>query len=270
MRKISAVLASLVIIFGTTATASPAQAVTKYTSCKALNQAYPTGIAKTATAATKASKSFSKPKVSSSIYGANKALDKDKDLVICPIKKSAVDPIAQKWGTFETVTYAGVGDEVIELPTELSTGLATFSHDGDSNFIVWTYDKDFEMVDLVANEIGETSATAAFGLSYFSVTKVKYIEVTANGNWSITLKPLTQAESFNGQGTGSGVFKGTIKSGKKSLTHSGDSNFVIWQWCTNGVTDLVVNEIGTYSGSKLVKAGTCIFTVDADGPWTFN
>lgn len=249
---------------------TPALAATKYTSCAALNKAFPNGVAQTSTAQKKLATSFLRPKVNKSVYDANKTLDKDKDKVICPVKAAATDAYTAKWGTFSELTYAGVGDDVIELSSELATGIMEFSYVGEGNFVIWTYDKDMGMIDLVANEIGSVKSASAFGLSYFSTTKTKYIEVTGSGDWEIKIKPVSTAPALSTSGSGSGVFKGSISSGKKSFTHDGSRNFVIWQWCTNGVTDLLVNEIGSYSGSKVVKGGTCLFVVDADGSWTFN
>lgn len=270
MNKLFATALTLSLVFSTTAIITPATAATKYSSCAALNKKYPSGLARTTTAASKTSAKYAKPKVDKATYDANKKLDKDKDSVICPVSKISVDPFAKKWGNFPEVTFVGVGDDVIELEKELTTGWVSFDYVGDSNFIVWTYDKNMEMIDLVANEIGSISSSAAFGLSYFGASKVKYIEVTGDGDWSLTLRPMVSAPVFKGSGDGSGVYKASIKSGKKTLNHSGSGNFIIWQWCTNGKIDLLVNAIGEYQGNHLVKAGTCVITVDADGPWTMK
>ena len=60
------------------------------------------------------------------------------------------------------------------------------------------------------------------------------------------------------------------------LSHSGDSNFAVWIHGDNGGSDLLVNEIGRYSGTVLVEVGTgflaiapggCIIEITANGRW---
>lgn len=56
------------------------------------------------------------------------------------------------------------------------------------------------------------------------------------------------------------------------LTHQGERNFSVWLLDSNGRrVDLLVNEIGSSSGSKAVRIsrdGTYLLQVQADGPWT--
>lgn len=270
MKKLSSIILATGLLLGLGVVAGPATAATKFANCSELNKEYPTGVARTATAAKKVGTKFSMPVVNKVTFDKNKTLDKDKDLVVCLVAKPQTDSYTKKWGSFNEVTYSGIGDDVIELSKELTTGFANYAYLGDSNFIVVTYDKNMKMVDLLVNEIGSVSGSGAFGLSYFKATKSKYIEVTAEGDWSITLLPVSKAPKFVGSGSGSGVFKGVIKGGKKSISYDGESNFIMQQWCTNGKTDLLANEIGSYRGSKLVQSGTCLITVQSEGSWSFK
>ena len=60
------------------------------------------------------------------------------------------------------------------------------------------------------------------------------------------------------------------------LSHWGALNFAVWIHGDNGGTDLLVNEIGAYSGTVLVEVGTgifaiapggCLIEITADGRW---
>lgn len=271
MKKIIAASIGLVLSFGVlSATTAPANAASKFSSCVSLNKKYPTGVAASAAAAAKASSKFATPKVDKAVYGTNKGLDKDKDMVICPVAaKTPVDPFAKAFGTFTAMSYTGVGDDVIELPAGLKAGFVEVTHAGSSNFAVWAFDKDMERVDLLANEIGNYTGAAPFGFG-FADEPVKYLEVTAGGTWTVNIKPITDAPAFTGEGLGAGVFKGSIKGGSKTLTHVGSSNFAVWQYCTNGDSDLLANEIGSYTGRKIVKSGSCVIAVEADGTWSIK
>jgi hypothetical protein len=271
MRKIIASSVGLLLTFGGLSTLSaPAHAAPKYSSCVSLNKKYPTGVAASSAAAAKLSSKFAKPRVDKAVYGVNKRLDKDKDQVICPVAaKAQVDPFAKAFGTFTATSYTGVGDDVIELPVGLKAGFVEVSHAGPSNFAIWAFDKDMERVDLLANEIGNYSGAAPFGFG-FSDEPIKFLEVTAGGTWTVNIKPITDAPAFTGEGSGAGVFKGSIKGGSKTLTHVGSSNFAVWQYCTNGDSDLLANEIGSYTGRKIVKSGSCVIAVEADGTWSIK
>jgi hypothetical protein len=56
------------------------------------------------------------------------------------------------------------------------------------------------------------------------------------------------------------------------LAHQGNRNFIVYLLDQNGRrVDLLVNEIGSSSGSKAVQIprdGTYLLQVEADGPWT--
>ena len=104
---------------------------------------------------------------------------------------------------------------------------------------------------------------------------VGILEITATGNWEVTIEPLTQARLVfcsEGSAVGEGddvvvVVDFSDSGGAATLTHNGDSNFTIWAWGVAG-RDLLVNEIGAYNGTVLVESGLFIWEVSADGDWT--
>ena len=271
MKKTVALILSISVIMGGGLISQPAEAATKYTSCAALNKKFPAGVARTSTSVKKLDQKYSKPKVDKATYDANKKLDKKKTLVVCPVlSKSKSDAYSAKWGTFETLTYSGFGDDVIELDKEIASGIAEYNYTGSSNFIVVGYNSAMDMNDLMANEIGSVSGSTLFGIGYFKSEKTKFIEITASGDWTITLNPVSKAASFTGTGSGTGVYKGNIKAGKKKISYDGPSNFIVQQWCTNGTSDLLANEIGSYKGTKLVKGGSCLIAVQSEGTWSIK
>jgi hypothetical protein len=105
MKKLLAITSALIITAAITGSpASTASAASKkYSNCKALNKVYPNGVAKTKKAA-----GSTKARVSSSLYNANKKLDRDKDGIVCEKSTPAT--------TVPTTTVPGSSGSLTSLP----------------------------------------------------------------------------------------------------------------------------------------------------------
>lgn len=84
-----------------------------------------------------------------------------------------------------------------------------------------------------------------------------------------------ETEPFTLEGVGQkATEKFTLKKGLAvfEMTHTGSSNFIVDLLDDTGTSiELLVNEIGTFEGSKAVKIpkdGTHLLDIDADGQWT--
>ena len=181
----------------------------------------------------------------------------------------AADPYVSKWGTFKAQTFSGSGDDVIELPAAVKAGFITAEYAGESNFVIWSLDTSLAQSGLLVNTIGSYSGLSEFGFSYGS-KKTKAFEVTAEGDWSITVRPISSAPKLTSSGSGDGVFKYSGGVPLWKITHSGDSNFIVWQYCTSGRSNLVVNTIGAYRGTVRGLSGTCVVAVSSEGAWTIK
>ncbi|ACZ31158.1 hypothetical protein Xcel_2140 [Xylanimonas cellulosilytica DSM 15894] len=186
------------------------------------------------------------------------------------VEEPAEDPadeLADRYPVFDVVEQSGTGDSVIAVPA--AAGMVTMTHDGSANFAVVVLDAENASTgDLLANTIGAHSGTAAFGLSAISGDPAN-LQITADGNWTITIAPLASAPALPESGTGDGVFRHDGAAAVWALTHDGSANFAVLQY-TDGLFDmpLLVNEIGAYSGTVPAKAGPSIVTITADGNWT--
>lgn len=162
----------------------------------------------------------------------------------------------------------GSGDDVVTNIT-VGDGLykVHFTNSGSANFAVWVHDADGNR-DLAVNEIGNYDGY------YFLLGDSPYMfEIESNGKWSYTIEQLgtTSETSFKGHGCYVSD-KFSAESGKWHITHNGNSNFAIWLYTTSG-RDLLVNEIGTYDGNKLLSipsGSSAILVVEADGDWTIT
>lgn len=174
--------------------------------------------------------------------------------------------------SFQPITLKGRGDKIVrfEIPED-AVGVATIKHTGGGNFAVWTVDEFGDETDLLVNEIGSYSGRVLFDEQGHSVA----FSVEAGGSWSIVINPIEKAPTWSGNGTIDGtsdqVVRLTGDTGGFAILNMrfrGDGNFAIWAYGASG-TDLLVNEIGSYSGEALL-GGAILLEIIADGPWELS
>ena len=182
----------------------------------------------------------------------------------------AVNPFDERYGAFESVTTSGKGDSVIEVPAGVQAGLVTATHKGSANFAIWTLDENNEPTDLLVNTIGSYSGTTDFGLTGLGDAPA-FIQITADGSWTVTLSPISSASSLGNaaEGEGDSVFTYDGPAGAAAITHTGSANFVVYQ-IDGGFPGLLVNEIGAYDGKVPFKKGPAVIVIRADGKWTVS
>lgn len=170
------------------------------------------------------------------------------------------------WTAF---TVSGSGDDVIDftIPGDEPAALH-IEHSGGSNFAVVTYSAAGERLDLLVNEIGAYSGTVPVNL--YSGEEVAEIEITAGGAWTIEALPPADLPTLGdtAEGTGDAVLINLSDSTRLSITHEGESNFAV---LSHGARrELLVNEIGSYSGTVRVDSGSVLLQITADGSWTIS
>lgn len=173
------------------------------------------------------------------------------------------------FGTFAPVSQTGPGDNLVTLPTGATAGIVTLTHDGTSNFAVTVLDAaNGSTGQLLVNTIGAYSGVTTYGFNSFGEPGVT-LQITADGNWTLTMAPISTASALVGSGVGDGVFLYDGDAGKLAATHDGSSNFVVMEETDKAFSmGLLVNEIGAYSGTVPLSSGPSVITVGADGSWT--
>jgi hypothetical protein len=165
--------------------------------------------------------------------------------------------------------YDGSGDDVIEI-TKPTNGPAIVHarYTGGSNFVVEALDANNEQTSLLVNEIGAYEGTVALD---FEDTISSRLQITASGPWHIEVQDPRTAQRFDAafQGRGDNVLMYTGKTGIAAINHSGQSNFVVTEVTRTG-SDLLVNEIGQYTGRVPWAAGDAFVVVQADGDWSIT
>lgn len=164
--------------------------------------------------------------------------------------------------------YSGTGDDVLSNIV-VGSGIYRihFTHTGVDNFIVKSYDAS-KNDELLINHIGNYDGfILLLGESPFS------IEITADGAWTCNIEQLepVNESSFSGKGDYvTGLF--TFASGTMEFSHDGNDNFIVVIYTSDGQR-LLVNEIGSYSGKKMINVPTgtyAFFEIIADGNWTIK
>jgi TM2 domain-containing membrane protein YozV len=182
---------------------------------------------------------------------------------------------AQSWadktyGTFAAVTQTGVGDNIITLPAGAAAGIVTATHNGSSNFAISVIDATNQSTgELLVNEIGAYSGTTEYGFNAFGDGVA--LELSADGEWSVTISPISAAPELATSGTGDSVFLYNGGASRLTAIHDGTSNFAIVEETGKAFSmGLLVNEIGPYSGTVPLSSGPSVISVSADGNWTLT
>lgn len=187
-----------------------------------------------------------------------------------PSEEPDLENFLAQFPSFDTVTESGTGDSVIDLPA--SQGIITATHDGSANFILTVLDNGNAMTELPVNVIGSYEGTTAYGMDGLAA-EAAALEIVADGNWEVTVAPVTDAPEFSESqaAQGDGVFLYTGGSDTWVVSHTGEANFIVtyvseslFGW------DLLVNEIGPYEGTVAVTSGPAVVIVMADGEWSLS
>ncbi|TQL47156.1 TM2 domain-containing protein [Homoserinimonas aerilata] len=174
----------------------------------------------------------------------------------------------EAFGTFEPITQSGAGDNLVTLPEGATIGIVTATHDGARNFIINVLDAaNGPTGDLLINTIGPYSGVTAFGFN--TLSEGTTLEINADGNWSITISPISAAPALAASGVGDAVYLFDGSSGKLTASHAGSRNFIVAEETGKAFSPgLLINDIGTYSGTVPLSSGPSVISVKADGGWT--
>jgi hypothetical protein len=157
----------------------------------------------------------------------------------------------------------------IKKPESGGPALATISgHGSSSNFVVESLDSSLQEVDLLVNVIGSYSGTVLMDVQEGQETA--RLKIQYPGTWTVVLRPISAAPEFKttAAGTGDRVFKYLGEAQGLRITNRGSGNFIVTTYGDSG--DLLVNEIGNYSGEVALGAGPELIQIQSDGRWTLK
>lgn len=173
----------------------------------------------------------------------------------------------------EPVVYTGSGDTIVDVDKTGAPMLVRIEGNaGSRHFAVTSYDANNQAIDLLVNTTSPYAGVRP--LDFLDGEHTARFEVTAVGEWMITIYPVQLADaidvpgSFTGEGdnvlTLSGaapdtaVISGNARSRHFSVTGYG-----------SGI-DLLINTTEPYDGTVLLDPETFLLQVVADGEWTIE
>jgi len=213
--------------------------------------------------------------------------------IVTPTPTPIPTPTPQPIPEPEPIGFNGYGDDVSSKFTlEAGITIITMAHRGDSNFAIKLLDNTGGLVDLLVNEIGVFDGSVAIGVRADNIIGARpgihLLDITADDDWTVLIKQprptTTEAVPLNLAGKGCDVSPFFVLGeglAVFNMTHDGDSNFAIYLLSTEGeIAELLVNEIGSYSGKKAIgvkqgniigaRPGIHILSITADGNWAVS
>lgn len=168
---------------------------------------------------------------------------------------------------FDAIELAGTGDDEVDLDVpDDAAGIAEIAYTGAANFTIQAFDATGEFPDLLVNTIGDYAGTVPVN---FDGDPVRRLEITASGPWTITVRPVADAEEFVGRAEGSGDMVLVAPDGidgELGITHNGEDAFVV-QAYGGDFPELLVDETGDFEGAVGVS-DVIALEIRADGRWT--
>jgi hypothetical protein len=176
------------------------------------------------------------------------------------VEEAEPEPVVEP--TVEPLEFSGSGNKILQFDS--GPFVATIAHGGNRNFVVWGMDSGLNDTDLLVNTIGDYQGRVLGSDDSYGGLKIE-----GDGNWTVQVVPVSQAPRLSGsvQGTGDDVFIWDGSRTVASINHNGSRNFVVWLFSSSG-TDLLINDIGPFSGESVIEDG--VFEINADGNWSIT
>jgi len=181
-------------------------------------------------------------------------------------------PIAQAkkdFPSFKTQSFQGNGDDIVDFETE-SRAIVRFScPDCTSNTVLKTNGRE----SLLVNEVGSYTGEHLINMNANTIT-TSY-EITADSSWTLSISDLNSVKRVTGKsvsGLGTSVVYVPSTYSKVLIKNVGMSNFIIYSWPIKQplfFSPLVVNEIGSYKGTKRIKTPGLV-SIRSLGEWSLN
>jgi hypothetical protein len=173
-------------------------------------------------------------------------------------------------GPGEERTGSGPAIVALDLPPG-GLHTVTLSHSGEGVFSTRLLDTAGEFSRGLA--IGSGDFTGTYPVELRAFGEPGAVDITdADGTWTILIEPLADAPLWPEQTSGSGAdvlrVDPDADASQVAVTHNGVANVFMWGHVEGDYEDLMVNEIGEWSGEADLRPDTFVLEIDADGEWT--
>lgn len=166
------------------------------------------------------------------------------------------------------VTFTGRGDEMIDLGPGNDRFIVQAVHTGTGVFSVRARNEAF---DTLAVPLFGRAGRPYRGSQVIGAepAQIRYLEVSANGNWSVEMLTPSMLDSvslpFNGELDQAFTYEG--EGGDVRITHEGDGSFIVVTG-EPGLQEVVVSVAGAYDSVDRLPRGPILVNVQSTGRWT--
>lgn len=174
------------------------------------------------------------------------------------------------------VHITGSGDDLVSINKSDTAAVIDIKYTGDGNFAVQTYDKNNEQIELLVNTIGSYSGRLLMDIR--DTDHTERIQVESEGKWDMTITPLESANIkiiglpgiYSSSGDNIFMFSpGNVDYARIDAPQS-KGNFAVYVWSEGQGRDLIVNEIGAFTGKIILPRDAFLIEVFAEGPWSIE
>src|SRR5258706_948432 len=172
----------------------------------------------------------------------------------------------------EPIVRTGKGDDVVDIPKGPGPVILNIKYTGAGNFAIINYDGAGKQIDLLVSTIGSYNGTVP--LDFLKSEQTARLEISTRGSWEIQVLPLSQVRrievpgTFTGSGDDVVALTGAIPDLLKIDASKNSDNFAVWSYGNS--RHLIVNEIGSYTGTVIVGPDTVLLFIQAKGKWSIE
>ena len=181
------------------------------------------------------------------------------------------------FGTFETVEQSGSGSGQVDFPADVRGAVIVFDYEPSEDY-------DYGMLESVGEDnqsssdvylstdfgTPSTSSTAWIASEYSD--PVAALNVDGEGDWTVTITPVSTLETLPESGSGSGSYLYDGSGGTHAISTDGEMGMFVAEYSQTDYAEvfptLVVSESSTaWSGTGDLEPGPGLVTVTTDGDW---
>lgn len=187
----------------------------------------------------------------------------------------------QEFGSFSPVTFDGVGEGEVELPSAVAEAGMFVAHfdyaGGEEDALVFTMDEHRSLTEVLGDTFlpiagaGQDNSFSGPLVKFWSSKPSVILAVSnADGAWTFALEPLDQAPALPTQGTGWGVFLYDGPAANLEIHGSGaEGGLTVNQVSPlfKGSVEVAKLAFKQEAGDMLLRAGPSIVIIQHAGDW---
>lgn len=169
----------------------------------------------------------------------------------------------------DPIEHHGSGDARVDVEVPGNEpALLHLSNDGAAYLHVTSVDPEGQRIQRIVRERGTYEGIRPLN---FAGPPVGALDIAADGDWSLVIRPLGDAREAHGriEGSGDEVFLlGDPDASEAHVTHEGRARFHVRSW--GHVRLGMIGAVGDYEGRVELHPEVLAIEVVADGDWTFD